>query len=289
MAVNRRNTNDVKPLVVFVGIMKRYAFAVISLVAFAFVASATHSWNGYHWARTSNPFTLNLVDSVTTGWNSYLGTTSTDWSVSTVLDTTIVSGNDSNSTRKRCPAVLGKDRICNAAYGNNGWLGIATVWTYSDGHIAQGTVKVNDTYFNKSPYNTPAWKNLVMCQEVGHTLGLGHVDEVFNNTNLGTCMDYTNDPDGGLGGFSATDPSNEHPNGHDYTQLESIYGHLTDTFDSFFNAAFTGKAVHATDIDTSDPKEWGKAVKRDARGNNSLYERDLGNGEKLFTFVIWAE
>jgi hypothetical protein len=40
-----------------------------------------------------------------------------------------------------------------------------------------------------------------MCQEVGHTFGLDHQDENFNNTNLGTCMDYTNDPS-----------TNQHPN-----------------------------------------------------------------------------
>lgn len=272
---------------------KKYAIVFIVLaVAFILagsVANATHSWNGYHWARTSSPFTLKLVDSVTSGWNSYLGTTSSDWSVSTMLDTTIVSGSDSNSTRKRCPAVLGQDRICNAAYGNNGWLGLAQVWVYSDGHIAQGVVKLNDTYFNTSTYNTPAWRNLVMCQEVGHTFGLNHQDEIFDNPNLGTCMDYTNDPDGGPGGASSTDPSNEHPDTHDYTQLESIYAHLTDTFNSFSTVASTVKGSNATDVDTSNPKEWGRAVKKDGHGRNSLYERSLGNGEKLFTFVVWAD
>ncbi len=33
-----------------------------------------------------------------------------------------------------------------------------------------------------------------MCQEIGHDFGLDHQDENFNNPNLGTCMDYTNDP-----------------------------------------------------------------------------------------------
>src|SRR3989338_7329270 len=111
--------------------------------AYALVSNADHSWGNYHWARTSSPFTLKIIDSVTVGWNSYLITTAIDWSKSTALDTTIDAGNDSNSTRKRCSAVLGKNRICNATYGNNGWLGIAQVWVYSDGHIAQGVVKVN--------------------------------------------------------------------------------------------------------------------------------------------------
>ncbi|MGH2654468.1 MAG: hypothetical protein ACRDHV_08995 [Actinomycetota bacterium] len=34
-------------------------------------------------------------------------------------------------------------------------------------------------------------------------------------------MDYTNDPDG--------PPSNEHPNAHDFEQLEKIYGHTDST------------------------------------------------------------
>ena len=54
------------------------------------------------------------------------------------------------------------------------------------------------------------------CQEVGHTLGLDHEDENFNNANLGTCMGYTKSPS-----------TNQHPNKHDYDQLLSIYSHLT--------------------------------------------------------------
>jgi hypothetical protein len=60
-----------------------------------------------------------------------------------------------------------------------------------------------------------------MCQEIAHDFGLDHQDENFNNPNLGTCMDYTSDPDG--------PPSNEHPNQHDYDQLESSYSHVDKT------------------------------------------------------------
>ena len=34
--------------------------AVLALTAFPFSASANHSWNGYHWARTSNPGSCGL-------------------------------------------------------------------------------------------------------------------------------------------------------------------------------------------------------------------------------------
>jgi hypothetical protein len=255
----------------------------VALALTATVASASHSWNGYHWARTANPFTLKLVDSVTSTWDSYLSTASTDWSVSDKLNTTIVAGDTGNGTRKKCPAVLGKDRVCNAAYGFNGWLGLAQIWVYSDGHIAQGVAKLNDSYFNTATYNTPAWRNLVMCQEIAHTFGLDHQDEIFNNPNLGTCMDYTNDPDGGPGGASETDPSNEHPDAHDYGQLETDYTHLDSktTLTQFAGMPAPRSGGH-------DDEDFGAPTgKKDGQGRDILFVKNL-NGQKLFTWVIWA-
>ena len=61
---------------------------------------------------------------------------------------------------------------CNATYGFNGWLGIAEIHDEGGVHITQATTKMNDSYFNSATYNTTAWKNLVMCQEVGHGFGV---------------------------------------------------------------------------------------------------------------------
>src|SRR5437867_2120687 len=196
------------------------AIAVALLAAMAAPAGANHSWGGYHWARQSNPFTLKLGDNVGAAWDSILSTTSSDWSQSTVLDTTIVTG---SANPRNCRPTTGRVEVCDATYGYNGWLGVAQIWLQSGTqHIAQGTVKLNDSYFNTSTYNTTAWRNLVSCQEVGHTLGLDHQDTNFDNANLGTCMDYTNDPDGKLYGQL----DNEHPNQHDYDELVLIYSHL---------------------------------------------------------------
>ena len=260
--------------------MKKFAaFAFVALFlavgAFATIAYATHSWGGYHWARTVNPFTLKLGDNVSSTWDAYLGTTSIDWSVSDVLDTTIIPGKSNAS----CKATKGRVEVCNRTYGNNGWLGVAQIWI-SGSHITQGTVKVNDTYFKTAKYNTPAWRNTVMCQEVGHTLGLDHQDEAFNNSNLGTCMDYTNDPDGALYGQL----SNEHPNAHDYEELALIYAHL-DATTTVGQTISNGQAK----VNLEEPGQWGKAIKESRDGRNSLYERDFGNGDKVFTFVIWAD
>ncbi|HEY4505879.1 MAG TPA: hypothetical protein VJJ24_00240 [Candidatus Paceibacterota bacterium] len=245
-----------------------FALVLTTAGLFTSSASANHTWGNYHWARTANPFTLKLGDNVTSKWDASLLIASTDWSLSSVLDTTIVLG---ATNPKNCKAVSGRVEVCNSKYGNNGWLGIASIWA-NGAHITQGTVKLNDTYFNTAKYNTPAWKQLVICQEVAHTFGLDHQDENFTNPNLGTCMDYTNDPS-----------TNQHPNQHDYDMLETMYAHL----DSGTTASQTPSS-NRQEVDHSDPSAWGKQIRTSSDGHGALYERDLGKGNKIFTFVIWA-
>ena len=239
---------------------------VVAASAFASTAAANHSWGGYHWARTANPFTVKLGTNLTGAWPSVLSTASSDWSASSVLDTTVVPG---QSSTRRCKPTAGRDEICNNTYGNNGWLGVAQIWLASGTlHITQGTVKVNDTYFNTPTYNTTAWRNLVMCQEVGHTFGLDHQDENFNNPNLGTCMDYTNDPS-----------TNQHPNQHDYDELVTIYSHL-DSTTTVGAAAPTG----AANSDNASPT----AVERSDRISDSTITETFADGSKRVTHILWA-
>src|SRR5215212_10332194 len=254
--------------------------ALLALVAFSPTAQAHHSWNKYHWANnmdsdnngTPDEFVLKLGNNVSSGWGNYLSYASSDWSSSSVLNTTVVPGGTTGGT---CNPTSGMVEVCNAAYGQNGWLGLAQIWIYRPNHIYQGTTKVNDTYFNTPQYNTAAWRQTVMCQEVGHTFGLDHQDERFNNPNLGTCMDYTNDPDGG--GFYG--PSNLHPNQHDYDQLVKIYSHLDSTSTiKATPAGFANADVHAID-------NWGEKVSDN--GKNAVFIKDFGDGFKIFTFVTW--
>ena len=255
--------------------MNRKTAARASLVALAtalaFVShevSATHSWGGYHWGRTANPFTIKLGSNVSGTWVTPLAVASSDWSASDVLNTTVVAG---LANPKNCRPTAGRVEVCNSTYGNNGWLGLASIWL-SGGHISQGTVKLNDSYFNTATYNTPEWRAMVTCQEVGHTFGLDHQDTVFDNPNLGTCMDYTNSPG-----------TNQHPNTHDYQELDIIYGHLDGT--TTIGAAAMG---FAPDIDTGDPRNWGRLVRTTNGGRTAVYELDLGMGRKIVTFVIYA-
>ena len=250
------------------------AAVAIGLALAAGPLSANHAWGNYHWARTANPFTLLVGNNVTNAWDSYLTTAVTDWNQSTVMNLTEVPG---RSRSRNCKATTGRIEVCNDTYGNNGWLGVARI-SVSGSHITAATTRLNDTYFNTATYNTPPWRRLVMCQEVGHDFGLDHQDETFNNPNLGTCMDYTNDPDGG-GSYG---PSNQHPNNHDYDQLETIYSHLD-------NVSTVGSLAVSGQDTANEPENWGQLIRSSRNGRVQIYELDLGRGRRIFTHVFWAD
>jgi hypothetical protein len=281
--------------------------AVLALYAFSSTASANHSWSNYHWGRGAGQFTLGLENNLTAGspWLQYLQTTSSsdknDWSDSTVLDAKIV---DNEAWTSTCPATSGRVKACNKEYGDNGWLGLATVWT-SSGHILQGTAKMNDTYFNQPRYNTTGWRNLVMCQEVGHTFGLAHTDETNGNANLGSCMDYTGDPDGTRTKSDGTDPwgtkDNQYPGGdnpktskvveidHDYAHLKKIYGGHADGATTVGSASAASRMPpEARAVNTANRAERGRLVHRSAGGEVEVYVRDFGGGHQVITRVIRA-
>lgn len=247
---------------------RAYLILPLALVVLAIGASgagATHSWVNYHWARTTESFTVKLGDNVVSTWDPYLVTSSGNWTTSTVLDTQVVAG---RSRVRKCSPIAGQVEVCNKEYGVNGWLGLAQVYLQGD-HITAGTVMMNDTYFVMATYNTPAWRNLVMCQELGHTLGLDHQDIDNDNRPLGSCMDYSSNP-----------TLNQQPNGHDFAQLVEIYTHR--------DSSTTVGAATATGAAAPVAAQWGRAERLDRAGRPSRFINELGGGRAVLTFVIWG-
>jgi len=265
-----------------IGLSRRSSMSLLILVlivvALQSSPSADHSWGGYHWARTSNPFTLKTGDNVSSAWDPYLVEAIGDWNQSAVLELVKVAG---GSKARNCRPTAGRIEVCNAAYGNTGWLGIAQIWITGGTHITQAITKLNDTYYNTSTYNTPAWRRLVMCQEIAHDFGLDHQDENFENPNLGTCMDYTSDPDG--------PPSNEHPDNHDFQQIALTYEHVDGTTTIAAGTLPKNMPPAMGQIDFETPNQWGQLVRASRTGRVAVYEADFGGGHKVLTHVFWAD
>ena len=272
--------------------------ALIASVAatFSAPAGATHAWSNYHWARVgasaTAPLSLKVNFAITSAWTDSVTGAFNDWNGRSVLSLGTPIASSANA--RRCSPITGQILVCNYSYGARGWLGLASINIDSANHITAGTTKLNDSYFNSAPYNTPGWRSLVACQEIGHDFGLGHQDEVFSNYNLGTCMDYTNAPKGGtVGGFNYGQ-SNEHPNPHDTEELDIIYGGHTDTYTTTLAATNFGvrQVGHAVPQALPDPgntaAEWGTPVHRDGKGRADLFVRPLPNGGKMLTHVFWA-
>ncbi len=272
-------------------IMRRVALVAGTAVLALTPASANHSWGGYHWAGDGSELPIKVNTRITSQWDSSVGGSISDWSSSNELD---LSTNKVTVDPKRCNPIAGQILVCNYTYGRRGWLGIASIWL-SNGHISQATTKLNDSYHNSAPYNTAPWRELVACQEIGHDFGLDHQDETFDNRNLGTCMDYTNAPNGGVVNGFDYGPANRHPNAHDYEELNLIYDHndgfTTATASTNFGIRQVGKAVPQAPPSAGigdSPAEWGQVVHRDSLGRPDMFLKDFGNGNRALTHVFWA-
>ena len=259
----------------------------LACTAVSTVSHATHSWGGYHWARTTPQFTLKLGDNLTTtDWKAHLSQSSSDWNSGNSAVLTAIIGGTSN---KRCSMVAGTTQVCNGKYGNNGWLGLASINLTGGTHITQGSAKMNDTYFSTATYNNPNERRHVMCQEVAHTFGLDH--QSTDGSSQNSCMDYFSNT-----GANATSTLSTKPNAHDFDELNLIYAHLDSSTtvasiaaSAAASAALVARGHAAADIDvTDDPGSWGALVSQSASGRSSVYERYNGDGSKTVTHVYWT-
>ena len=128
-----------------------------------------------------------------------------------------------------------------------------------------------------------------MCQEVGHTFGLDHQDETFKNLNLGTCMDYTNYPEGDVHDNFDYGPENVMPNDHDFEELVTIYNSHFDSTTTVKQSVNSRPGAANNEPERLGTGQWGKLVRSTNHGRTELYELDLGRGRKVLTRVIWAD
>ena len=295
------------------------AFMLFTLVAIPAMANSEigEQWGTYHWPpptsgpllvnvhnNTTGPWTLRdgsgktLVTTVLDDWNDPVSVTTKQWqqfgfgsessqpnvlrdgpahTAWTGAAPIFLKQQPGSTASKTCKPSAGWIEVCNYAYGPKGWEGIAQIWTSRD-VITQATAKLNDTYLSSNYYSAaelPLERQLVLCQELAHGFGLDHDDEDFTNKNTGTCMDYGNSP-----------RYDEHPRWQDYRRLQVMYGPGSSTTAIATSSTTTAASEVALE---DDPSDWGQVIERDDKGRPSHYRKDLGNGKKVFTFVVYPD
>lgn len=117
---------------------RRPLLALLILVGVAglpLTASASHSWGGYHWARTGDPFPVYLGNNLSGEWakkqfnnntNNYLDLVVQAWfdlsppldiSPYTVVVNPFPATGGATKNVRRCSPTTGKVEVCNTTYG----------------------------------------------------------------------------------------------------------------------------------------------------------------------------
>jgi hypothetical protein len=167
--------------------------AVLIMIG-AGAATATHRWGCWKYADGSIYWYNGGTGDYWNIYNEEAITDSNSWENYTDIDFIPVSS----------PGSTDHVNAYNGFYGSNGWLGLASIVSYSGCTIRNGRVQINQTYMDNGSY-TRANKKHVACQEIGHLLGLNH-----NRSSTTTCMNDT----------ILTAPF---PNAHDQSLVNSIY------------------------------------------------------------------
>jgi hypothetical protein len=170
--------------------MKRLLIALVLLAIPTGVALAEHSWATYHWPDDK------LSPSVKDRTSDSLYDVPVEVAEWAGLGTPIQPGMADK-----------KGEITVKEASNIFWLGLARIFIDDAGHITKGEVQLNTRLLAGYPNAKDATEH-VLCQELGHVLGLDH------QRGSDSCMDDT----APLGSVTS-------PNGHDKVELKSIYSH----------------------------------------------------------------
>ncbi len=200
------------------------AVVTLGIALTAPAAYANHQWSSYHWERDGvDPLPLSVGDNhtvynegpYTANWPAIFDDVIADWGPwpgfgGAHLNVTDTGGGSGNI------------ESYNDDYGNTGWLGVASISVPrgKNKHIRSGSSRVNEYYIDLAGYDgfneLVEWR-AVICQELGHTLGLAHNDEgVSGGEPDNTCMNTETRP-----------LLYDSPNDHDTEMFDSaeMYGH----------------------------------------------------------------
>jgi hypothetical protein len=251
--------------------------------------AATES-GGFHWARQSSQFSLQVGSNLDGPWPGILNEVVADWNKNETVTFKVVSG---GTGPQECRPVTGRVEACNWRYGTQeGWLGLTRLFFNESGdHIEAATVQMNDSFFDtNSQYNNDAARRHTMCHEIGHTTGLGHVS-------TGSCV---NDSQEAV--FN-----NLHPINKDFNELARIYNH-TDSTTTVAGAQAKDKKDNKKKSDKKSRKKRNRnrrqsraqsegffsptsspSAPNGLNGSETMTVESSEDGRKVVTFTTWAK
>lgn len=256
---------------------------------------ASQTSGAYHWARKSTPVTIQVGNNMSGGWNKRLRDAITDWNRG---DTVILREVSGSSGGQNCTDRKGNIQVCNGRYGDQeGWLGLTRLYFNASGdHVEAATVQMNDSFFdqNGGRYNSEAARMHTICHEMGHAIGLDHVDtrSCMNNSQFAV--------------FNYVEPINK-----DFRELARIYKHK----DSTTTVAGKQKKKDKSEKKNKKGKNNRKQEAREARkklrkrnkasssffeptslpsvpsglvGDETITVERLDDGRQMVTYITWA-
>jgi hypothetical protein len=237
--------------------------AVALVVVPVTISVAGTSAASYHWARKQSGFKLNVGDNLSGNWDQLLRRTLADWNKNDTVTLDKVGG---RTDPKKCERVTGRVEVCNSTYGTRtGWLGLTRLYFDRGGHIEEATVQMNDSFLNArgNRYNTDAARRHTICHELGHTLGLDHVD-------LRSCMNNSQHAV-----FNYLKPIRS-----DFRELKRIYKHQ-DGETTISGASVTSEEPVTPASLPAEPRE--------PNATETVTVQKLDDGRKVVTFITWAK
>ena len=161
-----------------------------------------------HWTHPqSEEREVILVNSTLGDWRDWLQGRASAWSGAPDIRVVVADGQTSPGVRETCPYPENyrRVRVCSFQYGFPNAAGKAQVeLNTANGHIQVGRARLDNQ--DLGPLTNSGIRHII-CQEIGHTLGLDH----WVSQNQRSCMNNLSE--------TVNDPDYDGPAQHDYVQI----------------------------------------------------------------------
>jgi hypothetical protein len=266
--------------------------ATVGVPLTSVVPTSASTTNSYRWAVKQVPFTVKAGSNLTGEWPGIMQTAIKAWDKNDTVTIKKVAG---STGAQSCSPTTGRIEICNWNYGTQaGWLGLTRLYFDKRGNrIEAATLQLNDSFFNQKngQYNDYNARLHTMCHEMGHTIGLDHVDTT-------SCMN-----DSQYAVFHYVKPINK-----DFRQLARIYKN-TDSYTTVDGKQKKEKKKKnkknkknkkgKKNNKKKDSRKKAKQRKKQLRKNNAKTEgfstretvsvERLADGRTVVTYITWAD